>query len=48
MATLNPLLKDTPMGKYPTLAAWIDGIADYHLTFHIDHMYEILQALKTP
>jgi len=48
MATLNPLLKDTPMGQYPTLAAWIDGIAHYYLIFHIEHMREILQALKTP
>ena len=40
-----PLLKDTPIGEYPTLAAWAQGIVDYHVTFHIDHMREILQAL---
>jgi len=42
-----PLLKDTPMGEYPTLAMWIQAIAEYHVGFHIDHMREILQALRT-
>jgi len=41
-----PLLKETPIGEHPTLAMWIDAIADYHLSFHIDHMKEILQELK--
>ncbi len=41
-----PLLKDSPMGEYPTLAMWIEAIADYHLSFHIDHLKEILQAFK--
>jgi len=41
-----PLLKDTPMGEYPTLAMWIQAIAGYHVGFHIDHMREILQALR--
>lgn len=40
-----PLLKDTPIGEYPTLAAWVQGIVEYHVTFHIEHMGEILQAL---
>ena len=40
-----PILKETPLGEYPTLAMWIGAIADYHITFHIDHMKEILQAL---
>jgi hypothetical protein len=39
-----PLLKDSPMGEYPTLAMWIEAIADYHLSFHTDHLKEILQA----
>jgi hypothetical protein len=41
------LLKDTPIGDYPTLAAWTEAIVEYHLAFHIDHMREILEALKT-
>jgi len=41
-----PLVKETPMGEYPTLAMWINAIAEYHVGFHIDHMKEILQALK--
>ena len=43
-----PLLKDTPIGDHPTLAAWVEAIVEYHLAFHIDHMREILEALKTP
>jgi hypothetical protein len=40
-----PLVKDTPMGEYPTLAMWIQAIAEYHIGFHVDHMSEILKAL---
>jgi len=40
-----PLLKETPIGEYPTLAMWVQAIAEYHIKFHIDHMKEILQAL---
>jgi len=38
-------LKETPLGEYPTLAAFLQGVAEHHLNFHIDHMREILQAL---
>jgi hypothetical protein len=38
-------LKETPLGEYPTLAAFIRGIAESHLSYHVDHMREILQAL---
>jgi len=40
-----PLLKETPIGEYPTLAQWVGAIGEYHMGFHIDHMKEILQAL---
>jgi hypothetical protein len=40
-----PLLKETPLGEYPTVAMWIEAIASYHMGFHIDHMKEILQGL---
>jgi len=40
-----PLLKETPIGEYPTLAMWVQAIAEYHINFHIDHMKEILHAL---
>ena len=40
-----PLLKDTPLGEYPTLGAWVEGFIGYHVSFHTEHMGEILQAL---
>jgi hypothetical protein len=40
-----PLLKETPMGEYPTCAAWIGAIGEHHLGMHMDHMREILQGL---
>jgi len=43
-----PMLKNSPLGEYPTLAQWADGLSNYHIGFHIDHMREILQALGLP
>lgn len=40
-----PMLKETDLGEYPTLAQWAYGLGEWHLGFHIDHMKEILQAL---
>ncbi len=40
-----PMLKDSPLGEYPTLGQWAVGLSSFHIGFHIDHMYEILQAL---
>jgi len=40
-----PLLKETPLGEYPTLTEWISALVDYHVGFHIDHLREIRGAL---
>ena len=43
-----PMLKDSPLGEYPTLAQWAVGLSTYHIGFHVDHMREISQALGLP
>jgi hypothetical protein len=40
-----PLLKETALGEYPTLAGWINGLSEYHVGFHIEHMKEVLKEI---
>ena len=40
-----PMLRESDLGEYPTLASFVGGLMDYHMDFHIKHMQEIMQAL---
>lgn len=40
-----PLLKESPLGEYPTLASMLHGLGVYHVQMHIEHLQEILREL---
>lgn len=41
-----PVLKESPLGEFPTLEAMIGGLGQHHLKMHTEHLREVLAALK--
>jgi len=41
-----PMLKESPLGEYPTLGELTFGLGNFHVQFHIKHMQEVLKELS--
>lgn len=40
-----PMLRESPLGEYPTLGQWIAAIAEFHLDFHVEQIRTIRRDL---
>lgn len=40
-----PLFKESPLTEYPTLAAMVGGMGQYHVRMHIEHLRQVLAEL---
>ena len=36
-----PMLKESPLGEYPTLGQWVGAIAEFHVDFHLEQLGKI-------
>ncbi|MBI5015316.1 MAG: DinB family protein [Deltaproteobacteria bacterium] len=36
-----PMLKDSPLGEYPTLGQWVGALAEFHVGFHVEQLGKI-------
>ena len=41
-----PMLRESSLGEYPTLAQWVIAFSSYHIDFHANHLRKIMQALR--
>jgi len=39
-----PMLKDSPLGEYPSVEKMLFGLGQFHVRFHIDHLHDVLHS----